>query len=177
MTSRLPILTTTPVAAALLFASTAGACPLERLDWLAGAWISTTETRVVEEHWTPPAGGTLFAVNRTIADGSTRAWEWIRLECDDQGLPIYLASPGGRMPPTAFRLDAGASDLDRFLVFVNPEHDYPQRIEYALEAADHLVTRISGGLGTAVLGWEFRRAGGLRAEDLPESGAESPTEP
>lgn len=44
---------------------------------------------------------------------------------------VYLASPGGRCPATLFRLETLKGE---YVVFANPAHDFPQRIEYRLGA-------------------------------------------
>ena len=112
---------------------------LRQLAWLVGAWISNDGERISEEHWTRVAGGTMFGINRTIVDGQTVAFEYLRIEQTPQGI-VYLASPNGRYPPTSFRL----VQLDgQRVVFENPVHDFPKRIIYWREA-DTLWARIEG---------------------------------
>jgi hypothetical protein len=40
---------------------------IEDLSWLAGNWVMTAGGTIVEERWTPPAGGAMLAVLRTSA--------------------------------------------------------------------------------------------------------------
>jgi len=99
---------------------------LGQLAWLAGAWINIDGGQISEEHWTLPAGGTMLGVNRTIIDGETVAFEFLRIEETPRGI-IYYTSPGGRYPPTAFgllRLDGQRA------VFSSADHDFPMRIRY-----------------------------------------------
>ncbi len=99
---------------------------LGQLAWLAGAWINNDGRQISEEHWTLPAGGTMLGVNRTIIDGETVAFEFLRIEETPQGI-VYYASPGGRYPPTAF----GLLQLDgQRVVFSSSDHDFPTRIRY-----------------------------------------------
>ena len=99
---------------------------LAELAWLTGSWVMVDGDSSSEEHWTRPGGGTMLGVNRTIIHGQTVAWELVRIESTPQGI-VYLASPGGRDPPTPFGLiDSG----DRRVTFENAEHDFPQRIIY-----------------------------------------------
>lgn len=110
------------------------------LSWLSGTWRSEpgAEPRTVE-HWLPPDGGTMLGVNRTVTDGRTVFFEYLRIEARGDDL-VYLASPLGRDPPTEFR----ASDRGpTWIAFENPAHDYPQRIEYRREG-DRLSMTISG---------------------------------
>ena len=101
--------------------------PLADLDWLTGSWTTVDEDTVMEEHWTQPRAGTMFGVNRSIKDGVTRAFEFLRIVTRDDGV-YYLASPNGRAP-TAFRLVESSPTHVRFS---NPEHDFPTTIEYRL---------------------------------------------
>ena len=99
---------------------------LGQLAWLAGAWINNDGRQISEEHWTLPAGGTMLGVNRTIIDGETVAFEFLRIEETPQGI-VYYASPGGRYPPTAFGL---LRLTGQRVVFSTADHDFPTRIRY-----------------------------------------------
>lgn len=109
------------------------------LSWLAGAWQGVMGDATIEEHWLEPVADSMLGVNRTVANGKMVGFELLRIAVRDQDL-YYLASPGGRHPPTAFRLvDLG----DARAVFENPEHDFPQRITYWRDG-DTLHARIEG---------------------------------
>lgn len=112
---------------------------LDPLSWLSGSWAGLAEGARVEEHWSVPAGGTMLGMNRTVAGGRTVFYEYLRIEATDDGI-VYLASPLGRHPPTAFAL-VGMGE--REVVFENPEHDFPQRVAYWREA-DTLHARVEG---------------------------------
>ena len=109
------------------------------------------------EHWLVPEGGTMLGVNRTAHDGRTVMFEYLRIEAQAQGI-AYLASPRGEHPPTRF---AAADSGPSFIAFENPEHDFPQRIEYRRDG-DRLEMRISGTVEGAARAhtWSMRRAGG-----------------
>lgn len=98
---------------------------LERLAWLTGSWQFTRDGRTVEEHWIAPAGGSMLAVNRTVAGDRTVAFEFLQIRSAPAGL-AYIAQPNGR-PPTVFPLKRMSDDE---VVFENPAHDFPQRIVY-----------------------------------------------
>src|SRR6267154_6645243 len=75
---------------------------LAKLTWLAGDWQLANGTRVVEEHWTMPSANSLLGMSRTVRDGRTVAFEFVRIEQRDGGV-FYVAQPGCR-PPTDFKL-------------------------------------------------------------------------
>src|SRR5713101_1644911 len=75
---------------------------LAKLTWLAGDWQVTNGTWVVEEYWTMPSANSLLGMSRTVRDGRTVAFEFVRIEQRD-GDVFYVAQPGGR-PSTDFKL-------------------------------------------------------------------------
>ncbi|MGE3165144.1 MAG: DUF6265 family protein, partial [Planctomycetota bacterium] len=97
------------------------------LGWLAGAWVgSRSSGGSVEERWTPPLGGAMLGVSRTVSPrGKMSAFEYLRIVERDGGL-IYIAQPGGGAP-TEFVLTEWSTTR---AVFANPRHDYPKRITY-----------------------------------------------
>jgi hypothetical protein len=102
------------------------------LAWLAGAWVGTRGeggATSIEERWSPPLGGAMLGVSRTVSRGSMRAFEFLRIVERDGSL-VYIAQPGGA-PPTEFVLtEAGGKRA----VFENPRHDFPKRIAYEVSA-------------------------------------------
>lgn len=130
---------------------------LADLAWLAGAWVGTRGKSSIEERWSPPLGGAMLAVSRTVSREKDRmvAFEYLRIVERDGGL-VYVAQPGGR-PPTEFVLtELGAHRA----VFENPRHDSPQRIVYELSAEGGLSASIGYGKGGRPQRFEFRREGG-----------------
>jgi hypothetical protein len=127
---------------------------LEEVAFLQGSWATARAgdaREYTEEHWTRPTGGTMVGMSRVVsreADGSIRmrAFEHLRIERREDGTVEYLASPGGRWPPTAFRL---VRHGDGVAVFENPGNEYPSRIIYRLdpENRDVLIARIEGVRG------------------------------
>ncbi|WP_426730953.1 DUF6265 family protein [Myxococcus faecalis] len=107
--------------------------------WLSGSWRQDTAGNLTEEHWTPAAGGTLFGVSRTIVQGKTVFFEYMRIEARKDGL-YFVAQPMGR-PPSDFKMLRCNSNG---VLFENPQHDYPQRIFYQRPTANRLTARIEG---------------------------------
>lgn len=126
------------------------------LAWLAGAWVGRRSSgSSIEERWSPPLGGAMLAVSRTVnTSGKMGAFEFLRIVERDGGL-VYIAQPGGR-PPTEFVL----SELsDNRAVFENPRHDYPRRIVYELSAEGRLGATIGQLKGGTPNRFEFKREG------------------
>lgn len=122
-----------------------------RLGWMSGCWERRTPTTVVEEQWMAPRGGAMLGMSRTTAAGTTREFEFLRIERVN-GVVTYLAQPGGA-PVTPF---AAIALSDSMVTFSNPSHDFPQRIIYRRPAlGDSLVARIEGTRGSAVRGIDF----------------------
>lgn len=136
---------TVPLALFLLAASAAaepvdGPVPIERLAWLSGCWQSVGGEPGSGEQWTRPAGDTLLGTSRTVRGGRTVAWEFVRIERLADGRLAYVALPSNQREATFPLREAG----ERSVVFENPEHDFPQRVLYALGDDGLLHARIEG---------------------------------
>jgi hypothetical protein len=110
------------------------------LGWLAGHWRGVTGDTVTEEVWLPAAGGLMLGLHREVRPGAAPWFEFLRIVADPGGV-VYEARPGGG-PPTRFPL---VESRPGRAVFANPDHDFPRRIIYRLEAPDRLVVRVDGG--------------------------------
>ena len=113
---------------------------LAPLTWLAGAWSGGDGPMTFEEHWTPPAGGAMLAVSRTLTGDRMVAFEYLRI-VERDGTLVYIAQPNGR-PPTEFTLTAISGDS---ATFENPAHDFPRMIRYSKRADGSLEARVSDG--------------------------------
>ena len=132
-----------------LLAQTAAPAPpanaaVDSLHWLSGCWSRDANGRRTEEHWMRPAGGTLLGMSRTVANGRTLEFEHLLIRADGADI-LYVAKPS-RQAEATFKLVDHSSDWRR-LRFENPQHDFPQRIEYELAGDDALTARISGPSG------------------------------
>jgi len=127
------------------------------LAWLTGAWVGTRGaggTTSIEERWSPPLGGAMLAVSRTISRGRMSGFEYLRIVERDGGL-VYIAQPGGAAP-TEFVLTEFSP---AHAVFENPRHDYPKRIAYELSAEGDLSATIGFTKGGTPRRFEFKREG------------------
>jgi hypothetical protein len=127
------------------------AAVIAQLAWLSGAW--TGDKGTLEERWTPPAGGAMLGVSRTVKGGRMVAFEFLRI-VERDGTLVYIAQPEGR-PPTEFtltRLDGEQA------TFENPAHDFPQVIRYAKRPDGGLEATISGAGGRDAQTYRFQPA-------------------
>ncbi len=126
------------------------------LSWLAGAWVGTRSSgSSIEERWSPPLGGAMLAVSRTVNNsGKMSAFEYLRIVERDGGL-VYIAQPGGKTPTEFVLTELGASRA----VFDNPRHDYPKRIVYELSAEGGLSATIGFTKGGTPRRFDFKREG------------------
>jgi hypothetical protein len=113
---------------------------IAQLTWLAGTWSGGDSRVSVEERWTPPAGGAMLAVSRTLTGDRMVAFEFLRI-VERNGTLIYIAQPNGR-PPTEFTMTASSADS---VTFENPTHDFPKMIRYGKRADGSLEARVSDG--------------------------------
>jgi hypothetical protein len=125
------------------------------LTWLAGAWVGTRSSgSSIEERWSPPLGGALLGLSRTVSRERMVAFEYLRVVERDGGL-VYVAQPGGA-PPTEFVLTELAGSR---AVFENPRHDSPQRIVYELSAEGALSASVGYIHGGKPQRFDFTREG------------------
>ena len=112
--------------------------------WMPGRWVAEVErdgvVRVSEEIWLEAAAGRMLGMNRAYARGaeSGGSFEFLRIERDADGLALF-AQPGGK-PPTRF---AATEIGPHRVLFTNPDHDWPTRIEYRRNE-----TELSADVGT-----------------------------
>jgi hypothetical protein len=124
------------------------------LAWLAGTWVGTRSSgSSIEERWSPPLGGAMLAVSRTVnTSGKMSAFEYLRI-VERDGALVYFAQPGGAKA-TEFVL----TELTKTrAVFDNPRHDYPKRIVYELSAEGGLSATIGQLKGGTPRRFEFKR--------------------
>jgi hypothetical protein len=109
------------------------------LTWLAGDWQESSASQVVEEHWSRPSANGLIGMSRTVRDGRTVSFEFMRIEQRDSGM-FYAAQPNGR-PATDFKL---ATSTDSELVFQGDGRDRVKRVIYRRPGAQGLYAAVEG---------------------------------
>ena len=124
---------------------------IDSLSWLSGGWSGSMGKAKIEEYWTPAEGNTMLGVNRTIVDGKTVAFEFLRIEERADGI-YYVAHPGARSG-TEFKL---TRMTESEAVFENPDHDHPKIIRYRRDGRDSMVAQIEGNPGGKHVVQDFR---------------------
>jgi hypothetical protein len=142
---------------ALLSAPTAFAQTLEDLHWMRGCWRTDAPREaergaVVTEVWSAPPMPAMLGYSYTIGEGEVQGWEQTRIEMIN-GWPHFIAMPNGGAP-VRFRLRE--DDTPNLARFDNPEHDFPQTVEYRRDG-DRLVATISGASGANPISFDYRR--------------------
>ena len=129
---------------------------LDALAWLGGSWIIDDGKQRVEEFWSAPADDSMIGMSRTLRDGKTQSFEFMRIAARPDGV-FFIAQPRGK-PPVEFVLQSwdGAQ-----AVFVNPGNgDHLKRIVYRRNADGTLTARVEGDHDGAafVEDFPYRRA-------------------
>ncbi len=127
------------------------------MAWLAGAWVGTrgtAGTTSIEERWSPPLGGAMLGVSRTVSRDRMVGFEFLRVVERDGGL-VYVAQPGGKSPTEFVLTEVSGTRA----VFENPRHDFPQRITYERSDEGALTASIGFARGGRPQRFEFKREG------------------
>jgi len=143
-----------------LFFSTAIGCfgqanpitSIADLDGMSGCWERNDKAKglVITEQWMSPAGTSIIGMGRTVKNGKTVGFEYMRIEQKSDGI-FFIAKPSENKEETAFKLKS--STLNE-AVFENPEHDFPQRVIYKL-LGNKMIGRIEGNQDGKFLGIDF----------------------
>ncbi|HWM28264.1 MAG TPA: DUF6265 family protein, partial [Woeseiaceae bacterium] len=120
--------------------SLAGNPSVDGLNWMSGCWVSIDEEAGSGEQWMLPAGGSMLGMSRTVRDGKTVAFEFLRIAEDNDGSIVLTALPSGQQMATFAMLRQSGNEV----VFENLQHDFPQRVIYRLTPEGMLVGRIEG---------------------------------
>ncbi|MBA2077296.1 hypothetical protein PCA_02060 [Rhodanobacter sp. PCA2] len=145
------------LAAGLALGAGTAAAAAPELDWLAGHWCGGTANRQIEEVWLPEGGGMLLGMSRTLRDGRTESFEFMRIVAAGKQAGFHV-QPNG-VPPTRFAI---AERGEQRVRFENAAHDFPNRIEYRREG-DVLHAWIAGPGRDGKemrIPFEYRRCGG-----------------
>ena len=107
--------------------------------WLSGCWENQTSKHSQDETWRKPSGGSMFGTGRTVVNGKTTEYEFMRIHQEADG--IYFTALSSGQTETTFKL---VKMNGQEAVFENPPHDFPQRVIYGLNPDGSLHARIEG---------------------------------
>ncbi len=113
---------------------------IAKLAWLAGAWRSEKDNRLVDEQWMAPAGGVMLGMGRTVVKGKGREHEFLQIREGPGGALFYIVQPSGQKE-AAYQIK---SMSDTELVFENQLHDFPERVIYTLKPDGSLLVAGEG---------------------------------
>ena len=147
----------------------AQAADIAQLAWLGGCWKSDAAEPGSGEHWMPLAGGTLLGVSRTVEQGRTVEFEFMKIGAAADGQLAFTAMPAGQQPATFPLVHLSDSEA----IFENLQHDFPQRVVYRLESETKLRARIEGTRHGALKVVEFPMTR-ANCESLLRVAAEAP---
>lgn len=114
---------------------------IQQLQWLLGTWQrdDLPQGRSGDEVWRGE-GDALVGVGSSYRDGALRFREQLRIVQEGEQV-FYVADVPGNPAPVKF---GQSNQQGQSVVFENPAHDFPRRIEYQREG-ERLTARISGG--------------------------------
>lgn len=125
---------------------------IDSLSWISGCWEQNdaVRKRFGSEHWMKPLGGSMIGMSRTVKNGKTADFEFLRIVQDDTGIH-YISKPSQNAEETSFKqIKSTLTEV----VFENPTHDFPQRIIYRLDKTN-LFARIEGINNGKAMGIDF----------------------
>lgn len=112
----------------------------DSIDWLTGCWRLERDNGYYEETWLAPTADGTLGVSREVRGGRTVSHEFLRLELRDGGVIAYVAKPS-RQAEAEFLMTGHSPGR---LVFENPRHDFPTRIEYRYVDLNAITATIQG---------------------------------
>lgn len=116
---------------------------LQKANWLLGEWEKKDSLGTLKEIWTSEDDSTFIGKSYYIQnEKDTLHDEQIELMQDGEHL-IYTATVKGENNDTPIQFQM-TKDEDSLLVFENPKHDYPQKIQYKLLKNGSIIATISG---------------------------------
>lgn len=138
----------------------AGTCArLDAAAWLLGEWQAADADRTITESWRTVSPDTYegSGETRSLADGRAIDSEVLRLVRMADAV-FYVAKVAHNPYPVSFRL---VDCPPHRLVFENPSHDFPRRLEYTLADDGTLTVAVSDGADKGFT-LRFRRQGDHR---------------
>ena len=129
----------------------------DKLQRLEGAWVFSTGNSEIVEKWRKLNDSLYYGESYEITGTDTILTEKIVIERTDSGVYYAPVAYGQNQDkPVPFRLD----EVSGFkFIFINPEHDFPNRIVYDLDIEGELNASVSGYSAGQVrtIGFPYKR--------------------
>lgn len=115
---------------------------LEKAKWFLGNWENVTKESVSKEIWIQKNDSTLFGESFTTVEKDTVFYEQMDLvERNDSLICTISVKNQNKEKPVSFYL---TQSTDNKMVFENPKHDFPNKIEYNKVGNDSIFAKIYG---------------------------------
>jgi Domain of unknown function (DUF6265) len=115
---------------------------LEKAKWFIGNWENVTKESVSREIWQQKNDSTLFGESFTTVEKDTVFYEKIDLiQRNDSLFYIVSVRDQNKEKPVSFYM---IKSTDSQIVFENPKHDFPNKIEYNKVGNDSIFAKIYG---------------------------------
>lgn len=114
--------------------------------WLNGCWVASAGDVRSEEVW-------MVGMARTLRGGGATGYEFVLLQRKN-GRLTYSAFPSGQDPADFQTTEVSTQRLR----FENPQHDFPQAIEYERTSPDSLTAKVYGEVGSGEPAFVLRYA-------------------
>ncbi|MBL7885198.1 MAG: hypothetical protein JNJ52_00490 [Flavobacterium sp.] len=115
---------------------------LEKAKWFLGNWENVTKESVSREVWKQQNDSTLIAESFTTVEKDTVFYEKVNLlERNDSLFYIVSVRNQNKEKPVSFYL---TKSTDNQMIFENPKHDFPNKIEYNKVGNDSIFAKIYG---------------------------------
>ncbi len=130
----------------LLFASVSAASAQDhpkvtRLEFMSGCWEgSIGKDDIIQENWMSPTDNLMLATTRYLDKKRyATGWEFTRIVSDSTGVAFIAASNGA--PEDRYPL---VRVSDEYVLFANPDKEFPQQISYRKASDGALIGRNEG---------------------------------
>jgi len=115
---------------------------LEKAKWFLGNWENVSKASISREIWSQKNDSTLFGESFTTVEKDTVFYEKIDLiERNDSLFYIVSVRDQNKEKPVSFYM---TKSTDNQIVFENPKHDFPNKIEYNKVGNDSIFAKIYG---------------------------------
>ncbi len=112
----------------------------DQLSWLVGCWVSPDNS--AQEVWVVDSDQSLVGFGIAFNEAKVGFYEVLSIRRNQQGSLVYTAHPSGQ-PSASF---AATTIANNSVVFTNPDHDYPQEINYIRDGNNlYATTSLLGG--------------------------------
>lgn len=127
---------------------------------MSGCWERRDDAKklIISEQWMSPEGTSIIGMARTVRNGKTTDWEFMRIEERADGM-YFVAKPRANPAETDFKLVCHVRNLSGMkeyaqFTFENKAHDFPQRVIY-YTSDEKLSARIEGTIQGKLKSIEF----------------------